>query len=90
MALNWNGNYIDARYASIDNNNATYVPGSFVHNVRVSLDMKDKGLEFAFFIDNISNVAREQFQYDLTATTGSWIRAYAPPRWIGGSIRKSF
>ena len=61
-----------------------------LHNVRVSLDMKDKGLEFAFFIDNISNVAREQFQYDLTATTGSWIRAYAPPRWIGGSIRKSF
>jgi iron complex outermembrane recepter protein len=90
LAFNWNGNYIDARYASIDNNNATYVPGSFVNNARLSLDMKDKGLEFAFFVDNISNVAREQFQYDLTTTTGSWIRAYAPPRWIGGSIRKSF
>jgi iron complex outermembrane receptor protein len=90
LALNWNGNYIDARYASVDNNNATYIPGSFVHNARLSLDMEDKGLELAFFVDNISNASREQFQYDLTTTTGGWIRAYAPPRWIGGSIRKSF
>jgi iron complex outermembrane recepter protein len=90
IAINWNANYIDARYASVDNNNATYIPGSFEHNARITLDMKDNGLELAFFVDNINNVAREQFQYDFTTTTGDWIRIYAPPRWIGGSVRKSF
>jgi iron complex outermembrane recepter protein len=90
LAINWNGNYIDHRYASIDNNNATYVPGSFVHNARASLNLPDKGLEIAFFVDNISNVAREQFQFDLTSSTGSWLRSYAPPRVFGGSIRKTF
>lgn len=90
LSLNWNGNFIDDRYASIDNNNATFVPSSFVHNARVSLNIEDKDLELAFFVNNISNAARQQFRFDLTATSGNWINTFAPPRWIGASIRKSF
>jgi len=90
LSMNWNGNFIDDRFASIDNNDATFVPASFVHNARVSLDVEGKGLEFAFFVNNISNTARQQFKFDLTATTGNWFNTYGPPRWVGASIRKSF
>lgn len=90
IAFNWNGNYVSSRYASIENDAATFVPGSFVHNARVTVTLKDANVELAFFVNNISNKARMNFSYDLTASTGSWLQSYAPPRWIGGSIRKSF
>jgi len=90
LSVNWNGNYIDDRYASIDNTAGTLVPGSFVHNARIGLDMKDSGLEVAVFVNNISNKARMNFTYDLIASTGSFLQSFDKPRWIGGSIRKTF
>ena len=90
LAFNWNGNFIDARYASVDNYSATHVPASFVHNARVTLDMKDQGLEFAIFVDNISNKARMNAVFDTTTLQGNWLREYAMPRVFGASIRKTF
>ena len=90
LSVNWNGNYVDDRYASIDNTFGTLVPGSFIHNARIGLDMKDKGLELAVFVNNISNKARMNFTYDLIASTGSFLQSFDKPRWIGGSIRKTF
>ena len=90
LAVSWNGNYIDDRYASIENTAATFIPGSFMHNARLTLSLPKPDLELAFFVDNISNVARLQHASDLTLTTGSWLRSYAPPRMYGASIRKSF
>lgn len=90
LALNWNGNFIDKRFASIDNNAATFVPGSFVHNARVSLDVDSIGTQFSVFVDNISNKARQVFAYDTTSLFGTWARTYATPRVVGVSVRKSF
>jgi iron complex outermembrane receptor protein len=90
LSLNWNGNFIDQRYASIDNNPATFVPSSFIHNARVSVDVDGIGTQFSVFVDNISNTARQVFGYDTTSLFGNWARTYAMPRVVGVSVRKSF
>lgn len=90
LALNWNGNFIGSRYASLDNNPGTYMPGSFVHNARLTLGLKPQGLEFAVFVDNISNKARLSFEQDATGASGWVLRSYDRPRIYGLSVRKSF
>jgi iron complex outermembrane receptor protein len=90
LAFTWDGNFIDDRFTSTDNHIGTFIPGSFVHNARVTLDVEDKGLEFAFFVRNISNNDRLIFSYDTNAFWGNFLQGYAPPRWIGGSVRKTF
>jgi outer membrane receptor protein involved in Fe transport len=90
LALQWDGNYLGDRYASVDNTVATFVKHSFVNNARVSYDLEQQGLQFAVSVDNLSNVARETFSYDLIASTGSVIESYAKPRWWHATIRKKF
>jgi iron complex outermembrane receptor protein len=86
----WSFNYVGDRYASVDNNPATFVRGSFVHDARISYELANQGLEFAASVDNISNTSRENFTYDLISSTGTLIRSYAPPRWWHLSVRKKF
>ncbi len=90
VGLNWNFNYISDRYASVDNNLATYVEGSLVHNVRVTYAMESSGLEFAAFVNNVSDKQRQTFVYDLVPTGGFTINVYDQPRTWGVSVRKSF
>ena len=90
LGFTWDGNYLGSRYTSTDNNAGTLIRSSFVHNARVSLDIEKQGLELALFVKNISNMDRMTFSYDLAASYGSFLQGYAPPRWFGGSIRKSF
>jgi iron complex outermembrane receptor protein len=90
LSFSWDGNYIGDRYASIDNNPASFIKGSFIHDARVGLKLADQGVDLAFFVKNISNTGRLNFSIDSTAFFGNWLRIYSPPRWIGGSIRKTF
>lgn len=90
LNLTWSFDYISDRYASIDNNAATKVQGSFVHNARISYKLAEAGVELAAFVNNISDIDRENFSYDLIASTGSVIKSYAKPRWWGLSVRKTF
>lgn len=90
LDVKWSGNYIGSRYSSIDNNAATFIRPSFVHNIRAAYTLPDSGVEFAVFMNNISNKDRETYSFDFVATTGSVVRSYDKPRWIGGSIRKTF
>ena len=98
LSATWDGNYVGSRYASIDNNIMTYIPEAFEHNARLSLDIKDKGLTVAVFVNNISNKYKVVFANDAT-TANSWnpsagigwqLRNYDKPRWVGFSIRKTF
>ena len=98
LSATWDGNYIGSRYASIDNNALTYIPSAFEHNARLTLEVKDKGLTFSLFVNNISNKYKVVFANDAT-TANTWnpsagigwqLRNYDKPRWIGGSIRKTF
>ncbi len=90
LGITWDGNYLGSRYTSTDNNTGTLIRSSFVHNARVSLEFEKQGLELAFFVKNISNKDRMIFSYDLAGSFGNFLQGFAPPRWIGGSIRKSF
>lgn len=90
LNINWSFDFIDDRFASIDNNAATAVEGSFVHNIRISYNLESAGVELAAFVNNISDVDRENFSYDLLSSTGSAIKSYAKPRWWGFSVRKTF
>jgi iron complex outermembrane recepter protein len=90
LGLQWSYDYVGDRYASIDNNYATFVKGSFVHNARVSYELPTQGLEFAAYVDNVSDVDRMNFSFDLIASTGSLLQSYAKPRIWGVSVRKRF
>ena len=90
LGLQWSFDYVGDRYASIDNNFATFVKGSFVNNARITYNLPTQGLELAAFVDNISDVDRENFSFDLIASTGSLLQSYAKPRWWGVSLRKNF
>ncbi len=90
LSLNWSFDFVDDRFASIDNNLATFVEGSFVHNARISYHLEGPDIVLAAFVNNISDVDRENFSYDLIASTGSVIKSFAPPRWWGVSVRKNF
>jgi len=90
LTSSWSFDYVDKRYASVDNNAATFLPASFVHNARIAYSLPDSGLEIAAFVNNISNVDRENFVYDYLAYTGSVIKSYAKPRWWGVSLRKDW
>ena len=90
LRLQWDANYLGTRYASVDNNPATRLASSFVHNARVTLNLAGPQLELSAFVNNISDVDRQTFVYDLTTAGGFQVRAYAPPRTWGVSARKSF
>ena len=90
LAVSWDGNYIDDRFASLDNNPGSLIKGSFIHNARVSLNMPKSGVEIAFFVQNINNTGRQLLATDLTTSFGSWLQRFGPPRWFGGTFRKTF
>jgi len=89
LELSWDANFTGDRYASIDNNRATFVPDSFVHNARATLYL-DGGVDLSAFVNNISNEDRVNYALDGMSTGGYFIRSHAPPRWMGVSVRKSF
>lgn len=86
----WSFDYVSDRYASIDNNPATFVAGSFVNNLRLTYTFDDAGLEFAAFVNNVADVDRQTFVYDFVATTGGAGSIYDKPRTWGLSVRKKF
>ena len=90
ISLNWNFNYVDDQYASVDNNDAVFVESSFIHNARISYTMEASSIEIAAFINNIGDENRQTFAYDLISTGGYQLRSYDRPRWWGVTVRKSF
>ncbi len=90
LAVTWDGNYLDDRYASADNTFGNKIYSSFVNNARLSYDLPDSGWEFAAFVTNIGDTARQTFAFDQAASLGNLLRSYAAPRQFGVSVRKSF
>jgi len=90
ISLQWSFDYIGDRYASVENDIATLVPGSFEHNARIVYSIPKCGLEFAAFLDNISDTRRENFSFDTISYLGSITPSMGKPRWWGVSVRKSF
>jgi iron complex outermembrane receptor protein len=90
LSMAWNFDYLSDRYASVDNNPATYVGSSTVHNLRVAYELEESGLEFAAFANNVTDEERQVFVYDIVVSGGYTIESYDKPRWYGVSVRKRF
>jgi len=90
LEVQWSFDYLDERYTSVDNNAATLLKSSFIHNARVSYLLEDMGLEFAASVNNIGDEHREVFSYDNTTSSGYRLVSLGLPRWWGISVRKSF
>jgi len=90
LLLLWSFDYLSDRYASVDNNPATYVDGSVIHNLRASYALGESGVEIAAFVNNVADTDRQLFVYDFIAAGGFTINSYDKPRWYGLSIRKKF
>ena len=90
VTLQVSGDYVDDRYASIDNNRATLVKGSFMYGARAAYYYDPQDLEVAVFVENLGDVDRQNFVFDLISTNGNLIQSYAKPRWWGVSVLKRF
>ncbi len=90
LAALWSFDYVSERYASVDNNPATFIDDSVVQNLRLSYTLDDSGLEFAAFVNNFTDTDRQTFVYDVVGTGGFTGNLYDRPRTWGLSVRKSF
>lgn len=90
LSFQWSFDYIDDRFASIDNNPATALEGGVIHNARADYDMPGIGVNFAVWVDNVTDEDRESFVFDVVASTGSLLKSYKPPRMYGLTVRKDF
>ena len=90
LAALWSFDYVSERYASVDNNPATFIDDSVVQNLRFTYTLDDSGLEFAAFVNNVTDTDRQTFVYDVVGTGGITGNLYDRPRTWGLSVRKSF
>ncbi|MEY4377924.1 MAG: hypothetical protein RJB26_2474 [Pseudomonadota bacterium] len=87
LSLNWNGNYLASRFASIDNSPMNRVPAVFMHSARATLSLDEQNVEVALFVNNIGNKAKIGW---VQRGSDGVIYAYDKPRWFGVSVRKAF
>jgi outer membrane receptor protein involved in Fe transport len=87
FSLNWNGNYLASRFASIDNSPMNRLPAVFMHSARATLTLDEQNLEVALFVNNIGNKAKIGW---VQRGSDGVIYAYDKPRWFGVSVRKAF
>jgi outer membrane receptor protein involved in Fe transport len=88
LAIQYSGDYIGSKFHSIDNAPVFRVAGSAGHNARISYAFGN--WDVAAFATNFTDKARQQSAYDLTASFGSGIRTWFPPRQVGVSARYKF
>jgi iron complex outermembrane receptor protein len=90
LAALWSFDYVSERYASVDNNPATFIDDSVAHNLRLTYTLDDSGLELAAFVNNVADTDRQTFVYDVVGVGGFTGNLYDRPRTWGLSVRKSF
>jgi iron complex outermembrane receptor protein len=86
-----NATYTDDFYAQLTNAPVTLIPGGWMVNGRISLRTLRNRLEFSVFANNIFDVARKTFSFDVSgAPLGGTYGTYSRPRWVGGEVRFNF
>lgn len=88
FAIQYSGDYIDSKFHSVDNAPVFRVASSTGHNARISYAFDN--WDVAAFVTNFTDEERQNAAYDLTASFGSGIRTWSPPRQVGVSARYKF
>jgi iron complex outermembrane receptor protein len=73
-------------YFETDNAPDDYEPGRTIGNVRVTYAILDGKLEFAGFVNNVTNRYYRIYNLDLSGLLGSTEQVYARPRTWGASV----
>ncbi|MDR6832438.1 MULTISPECIES: TonB-dependent receptor [unclassified Sphingopyxis] len=91
LNISIDASYSDEFYAQLTNAPVTLIPGEWTVNARISLKTLSDHLDIALFADNVFDVARKTFSFDVSGPPlGGAYNTYARPRWIGGQIRYNF
>ncbi|MFC3052106.1 TonB-dependent receptor [Kordiimonas pumila] len=91
LSATFNAVYTADFYSQLTNAQVTLVPGGWLANARVSLEILEDRLELAVFANNIFDKARKTFSFDVSAPPlGGAYDTYTPPRWIGVEARLNF
>jgi outer membrane receptor protein involved in Fe transport len=89
FALQIDGNYNDDHFLDVFNSRAAEEEGYFRGNLRASYTTADEKWKLEAFVQNFADAEHRLYHLDLAL--GGFIESvYAPPRWVGGSIRYSF
>lgn len=91
LTASGNATYTDDFYAQMTNAPVTLIPGGWMANARISLKTLDDRLELSVFANNVFDVARKTFSFDVSGPPlGGTYGTYSRPRWIGGQARFNF
>lgn len=87
VALQGDFNFVDERFYSSVNHPVLQDGDYFVANTRLTFTSQNGSWDASVFVNNITDVERTVYHFDLSVAGGGYaIEAYAPPRWVGGSI----
>lgn len=81
--------YVGNHKANLAPSEITFIPGSWMHNLRVGLGQEQEGWEVYGFVQNLFNTDRKTFGYDNTFAAVT-LASYAPPRMYGIGLHKEF
>lgn len=87
MAVQGNFNYNSDYFLGLNNSAVLKEEAYVVANARLSYATLDDRWEAAVFVKNLSDTEYRGVAFDLAGVFGSVENLYAPPRWVGGTIR---
>lgn len=89
--LGFDGAYVGSYFSQLNNAPVTDAGDHFVVNARLSFAAESGRWSAAVFARNLFNEERLQYAFDITFPGNGLVeQVFAPPRWIGGSVRVNF
>lgn len=86
LGLHTDWKYNSAQYFSTFNAPIDREKAYVVGNARVSYALESPGLEFAVFVNNLTDKEYRLYNLDLSTALGLSQQTYARPRWFGASV----
>lgn len=90
LALQSDLKYNSSQFFSTFNAPIDREPGYVSGNARISYTLDSKGLEFAAFVNNLTDKKYRIYNLDLSTALGLANQTFARPRWFGGSVSYHF
>jgi len=91
LRLGIDGAFTDDYFSQLTNAAVTRVESNWLLNTRLSFTSNDEHWELAVFARNVLDEERQIYAFDITFPGNGLVeQTFAPPRWVGGSVRYNF
>ncbi len=91
IRLSFDGIYTDKYFSQLTNAEVTLVDSNWLVNTRLSFTTSDERWDFAIFVRNLLDDARQIYAFDITFPGNGLVeQTYAPPRWAGVQVRFNY